>query len=1087
MSNPDVTSQDPVQKAAAFAADYDFELRNIKAQLKAFDKRTNKKVEALRDFNEFFVKQAEIEMQYGKQLDALRARFNKPRNERGAVANVTKALRRPSTFDQEEEDPTIDSSITGILPDVWNVLLEQTQKRAESRQRFASNLMEEMRQRLEVLEKETMAVHKKCNELGVNLQGELKRRYMAVDENLKNYQNTAGKYNKAEESLDKARGKGQLKKGEKLKDKTMQANRKVILASNEYALSLNIANALKGRYYKREVASLFDTMDLHFHDGVKYVFQLYRDLSMQSEAVNNKAISNIYSAADRLSPQVEKEVFFKEEHPVIFVEPSPFDFVFFRKDEVPSIVSNEDTNPDLVAKYAETESKLKKLDDQIQAEKTTLATISQIRQETGQKIQHRPDGSVKSVENSVMYADAYGRLSLKQCLRACLAAQLDSLGTALGEQRPSATATSDVINSDEQDNPMPTPKPESVALAEAQRSEFRRKSMSSAMRKLQTRGTATSMDGNDSDNSSFRSRTGSIQSGLSEGLETQSLQPVPTSPTRVVESDTQSLAPSTTSTAKSPKLRRKAPLAPPGPVARVGTKRGPKKPERPPDPGQGVGTGVGVAGRRRGKPAPAAKPPRPPPVAAGADQIKEQEQYKFGGNLEAIMASGDGKLPVVVGSCIACLRKHSLQDEGLFRVPGSGSQIDELKAAFELGKDPLADGIPADVQSDAIAGLLKLYLRGLEVPVMTEVHYSTLVQIGNMQDRNPQLQALRAAMERLLPNAHVTLLAKLMLLLHHVAQNSNVNMMDSSNLALVFGPTLMPAPKDDMGAMLRDAAPINTLMCAMIDNVKYIFAKFLSEEDLAADAMPPPPPPEAEEPSPPTPVDTLEEAPIPDADVLATSAAMEEKKKAIALHDYTARTENELSFRKGQTLFVFGQADGNWYTGEADGQQGFVAAAYVKVEESDDFESVGHTGADVLTPEPDYDIELPPEPTTPSLVVTAPVDDLPPAPLPADDLDDSMTGMGFPPPTPPGALGHKAHLRRGSNTSNFSRTSSFGPSFAPPLPPQDSTESFGELPTPPSDFDADLPPAPAPDLDDDSLFLPPPELPPMPEEDEAEA
>jgi hypothetical protein len=51
--------------------------------------------------------------------------------------------------------------------------------------------------------------------------------------------------------------------------------------------------------------------------------------------------------------------------------------------------------------------------------------------------------------------------------------------------------------------------------------------------------------------------------------------------------------------------------------------------------------------------------------------------------------------------------------------------------AFEAGQDPLANGLPEDVQSDAVAGCLKLYLRSLEVPVMTNAHYSTLVQVPN--------------------------------------------------------------------------------------------------------------------------------------------------------------------------------------------------------------------------------------------------------------------------------------------------------------------------------------------------------------------
>ena len=41
-----------------------------------------------------------------------------------------------------------------------------------------------------------------------------------------------------------------------LKDKSAQADRKVVLASNEYALTLATANALKNRYYKVGLAVL---------------------------------------------------------------------------------------------------------------------------------------------------------------------------------------------------------------------------------------------------------------------------------------------------------------------------------------------------------------------------------------------------------------------------------------------------------------------------------------------------------------------------------------------------------------------------------------------------------------------------------------------------------------------------------------------------------------------------------------------------------------------------------------------------------------------------------------------------------------
>jgi hypothetical protein len=60
-------------------------------------------------------------------------------------------------------------------------------KRAESRQRFANNMMDAMRTRLEVLERETTTTSKRCLELGSGLQNEMQRSFKSVEEALKHY------------------------------------------------------------------------------------------------------------------------------------------------------------------------------------------------------------------------------------------------------------------------------------------------------------------------------------------------------------------------------------------------------------------------------------------------------------------------------------------------------------------------------------------------------------------------------------------------------------------------------------------------------------------------------------------------------------------------------------------------------------------------------------------------------------------------------------------------------------------------------------------------------------------------------------
>lgn len=41
-----------------------------------------------------------------------------------------------------------------------------------------------------------------------------------------------------------------------------------------------------------------------------------------------------------------------------------------------------------------------------------------------------------------------------------------------------------------------------------------------------------------------------------------------------------------------------------------------------------------------------------------------------------------------------------------------------------------------------------------------------------------------------------------------------------------------------------------------------------------------------------------------------------------AVYDYVARTANELSFKKGQSIFVFSADDDGWASGECMGRQG---------------------------------------------------------------------------------------------------------------------------------------------------------------------
>lgn len=359
------------------------------------------------DLTDFFSAQAEIEKQYAVSLEGLFTKYSKPRQQRGFMAaglGAAKALRRS----EAEMDGAVDSSVfenhrpTGLATDVWQVLLGQTKKRADSRMRFATNLHEEMRSILSALETEATGTSKKCLEMTLGLQSELSRAVREMDENLRSYQKSQDKSGKANEALDTAKSKGQLKKGEKLREKSGLANKKALQARNEYLMSLVGANAGKDRYYSREISNIVDSMDSHYHESFRYVFQLYHDLSRKTDAVTSKSLTAVHDAAAMVSASEEKQQFLSE-YNATFTDPKPFQFLQHRDDQSTGLLASGEFAQDMLNRYMEIENVLQRLDRQIKGERDTISTILGLRGAVGSAThQTSDDGTAKSVENAVM-------------------------------------------------------------------------------------------------------------------------------------------------------------------------------------------------------------------------------------------------------------------------------------------------------------------------------------------------------------------------------------------------------------------------------------------------------------------------------------------------------------------------------------------------------------------------------------------------------------------------------------------------------------------------------------------------------------
>ncbi|XP_062825237.1 N-chimaerin isoform X7 [Anolis carolinensis] len=134
------------------------------------------------------------------------------------------------------------------------------------------------------------------------------------------------------------------------------------------------------------------------------------------------------------------------------------------------------------------------------------------------------------------------------------------------------------------------------------------------------------------------------------------------------------------------------------------------------------------------------------------------------------------KRPMVVDMCIREIESRGLNSEGLYRVSGFSDLIEDVKMAFDR----------------------------------------------ESTDHDEQLEILHEALN-LLPPAHCETLHYLMAHLKRVTLHEKENLMNSENLGIVFGPTLMRAPELDAMAALNDIRYQRLVVEMLIKNEDILF------------------------------------------------------------------------------------------------------------------------------------------------------------------------------------------------------------------------------------------------------------------------
>ncbi|XP_054883568.1 rac GTPase-activating protein 1-like [Poeciliopsis prolifica] len=162
------------------------------------------------------------------------------------------------------------------------------------------------------------------------------------------------------------------------------------------------------------------------------------------------------------------------------------------------------------------------------------------------------------------------------------------------------------------------------------------------------------------------------------------------------------------------------------------------------------------------------------------------------------------RIPALVIYCIKEIERRGLHEVGLYRISGHERQVKELKEKLIRGKTLPSLNKVEDI--NVITGVLKDFLRNLPEPLLTFRLNKVFMEAAEIQDDGNSLALLYQTISELPPPNRDTL-ACLMIHLHKVSQSVDTKM-DVSNLARVFGPTLVghAVPDPDPMTILHDTS-----------------------------------------------------------------------------------------------------------------------------------------------------------------------------------------------------------------------------------------------------------------------------------------
>ncbi|XP_078414613.1 rho GTPase-activating protein 17a isoform X5 [Cetorhinus maximus] len=197
------------------------------------------------------------------------------------------------------------------------------------------------------------------------------------------------------------------------------------------------------------------------------------------------------------------------------------------------------------------------------------------------------------------------------------------------------------------------------------------------------------------------------------------------------------------------------------------------------------------------------------------------EKPAFGTALEEHLKRSGREIALPIEACVMMLLETGMKEEGLFRIAAGASKLKKLKAALDCSTSQLEEFYS---DQHAVAGALKSYLRELPEPLMTFQLYDEWVQAASVPEPDKKLQALWVTCNKM-PKSNSSNFRYLIKFLSKLAQNSDINKMTPSNIAIVLGPNLLWAKNEGTLADMAAATSVHvvTIIEPIIQHANWFF------------------------------------------------------------------------------------------------------------------------------------------------------------------------------------------------------------------------------------------------------------------------